>query len=186
LQAPTAPIQYQQANSGMRDSYIESRLQPHVADFVSICLSYLPYFSYISSKVNDLSSPSTSQTTSIVYDLHNGKLHPTETYAFLSTLTRHWLNQPSLTRTLLGEQLAPRLKREWEAWLDRVDLYVNQEGGMFGKDAVSLWSRELDEFAEVRDNEVQSVMRPIRNAWVSKVGWLDNRRPSHGYAMEEL
>ena len=41
-----SPFAQPQQHQPMRDSYITDRLRPHVAEFVSACTSYLPYFSY--------------------------------------------------------------------------------------------------------------------------------------------
>ncbi|KAF7964905.1 hypothetical protein HWV62_1765, partial [Athelia sp. TMB] len=68
--------------SGMRDAYILSRLGPHITEFVSTCMSYLPYFSYIPPAA--ASASSSSQPA-----LPTDKLPPTELYQLLAALTGH-------------------------------------------------------------------------------------------------
>lgn len=169
----------------MREEYIVSRLRPHIQEFVSACLSYLPYFS-IATLSEPASSSRSQAAQSHAYALrqqHKDKLHPTETYIFLSALTSHILAQPPLTQASLTPMLASGLAEEWKAWVDRVDQTVNREGGMFGRETVTTWERGLDEFAQSKDNGME-MMKDIRDRWVSKVGWLVGRQAVH--AMEEL
>ncbi|PIL31691.1 hypothetical protein GSI_06394 [Ganoderma sinense ZZ0214-1] len=172
-------------NGGMREEYIVSRLRPHIQEFVSACLSYLPYFSIAVPSEPALSSRSqTAQShASTLRQQHKDKLHPTETYLFLAALTSHILAQPPLTQESLAPMLASRLAVEWRSWVDRVDETVNREGGMFGRETVQTWERSLDEFAQAKGNGM-AVMKDIRDRWVSKVGWLVGRQPVH--PMEEL
>ncbi|KAM5530607.1 hypothetical protein V8D89_015725 [Ganoderma adspersum] len=173
------------SNGGMREEYIVSRLRPHIQEFVSACLSYLPYFS--TAAPSEPASSSRSQAAqshaSALRQQHKDKLHPTETYLFLAALTSHILSQPPLTQASLAPMLASRLAVEWKAWVDRVDDTVNRQGGMFGRETVQTWERGLDEFAQAKDNGME-VMKDIRDRWVSKVGWLVGRQPVH--PMEEL
>jgi len=148
-------------NGGMRESYIISRLRPHITEFVSACFSYLHYFSYL---------PAT-------FSLHQAQVpsvkpHAAETFTFLSTLMSHIYSQPQLTQNELMPLLSSRLLQEWRAWIDRVDEVVNREGGMFSGEVARGWDRSLDEFAD----KDASVMKEIRDMWVTKVGWLVGRR----------
>jgi hypothetical protein len=102
-------ISHSTNNGGMRDSYILSRLRPHITEFVSTCMSYLPYFSYIPTSPS--SSPSSSQTSRLPSPKQ--KPHPSEAYVLLSALTSHILSQPPLTQTSLAPLLLPRLHTEW-------------------------------------------------------------------------
>lgn len=170
------------APGGMRDEYILSRIRPHIQDFVSACLSYLPYFSNVATpEASSSSKPQATQShATVLRQQHKDKLHPTETYLFLAALTSHILSQPPLTQTALVPMLATRLAEEWKAWVDHVDAVVNMNGGMFGRDTVQTWERGLDEFALAKGNEME-MMKEVRDRWVSKVGWLVGRQP-----MEEL
>lgn len=85
---------------------------------------------------------------------------------------------------MLTPLILPRLVTEWKAWLDRIDAAVNREGGMFGSEAANTWSRGLDQFADVKV-EGWEVMRQLRDAWVSRVGWLVGRRLVQTQEMEE-
>ncbi|KIK70900.1 hypothetical protein GYMLUDRAFT_32976 [Collybiopsis luxurians FD-317 M1] len=149
------------SGGGMRDSYIQSRLRPHISEFASTCMSYLPYFSYTSTSSQSALS---SQT----------KAHPTEVFFFLSNLTAHVMSQPQLAQSGLEPLLLPRLSEEWDAWVARVNTVVNQEGGMFGSDTVHGWLQRLDEFA-TKDSQFGHVMRGVRDQWVGQVGWLVGR-----------
>ncbi|KAF5385451.1 hypothetical protein D9757_005355 [Collybiopsis confluens] len=151
--------------SGMRDSYIQSRLRPHIGEFASTCMSYLPYFSYTTTSFQ---SALFSQT----------KAHPTEVFFFLSNLTAHVVSLPQLSQSGLEPLLLSRLTEEWNAWVGRVDTVVNEEGGMFGSETVQTWVQRLDEFAR-KDSQFGLVMRGIRNQWVERVGWLVGRNNQH-------
>ncbi|CDO73485.1 hypothetical protein BN946_scf185013.g120 [Trametes cinnabarina] len=169
---------------GMRDEYILSRIRPHIQEFVSACLSYLPYFSSVSTNDTIASSSKSQAAQSHATALriqHKDKLHPTETYLFLAALTSHILSQPPLAQNALAPMLAPRLAAEWQAWIDHVDDSVNEQGGMYGRETVQTWERGLDEFAQAKGNEME-MMKEIRDRWVLKVGWLVGRQTK----MEEL
>jgi len=175
------------SNGGMRDSYILSRLRPHITEFVSTCMSYLPYFSYIPSP-SSTTSTSTSSSSSPRLPILKERSHPSETFLLLSSLTSHILSQPPLTQSSLAPLLLPRLNMEWLAWIDRVDVMVNTEGGMFGGETVKRWEKELDEYAEGKgavDGAGWECMRAIRDRWVGRVGWLVGRRAMTGMDMEE-
>ncbi|KAI9060566.1 hypothetical protein FKP32DRAFT_1668058 [Trametes sanguinea] len=177
--ASTAP-----PGGGMRDEYILSRIRPHIQEFVSASLSYLPYFSNVAASDTNAATSRSQAAQSHATALrlqHKDKLHPTETYLFLAALTSHILSQPPLAQNALAPMLAPRLAEEWKAWVDCVDATVNVQGGMFGRETVQTWERGLDEFAQAKGNEME-MMKEIRDRWVAKVGWLVGRQPM----MEEL
>ncbi|KAG6885861.1 hypothetical protein C0993_008824 [Termitomyces sp. T159_Od127] len=155
---------------GMRDSYVISRLRPHIAEFVAACFSYLPYFSSLPAASHSLSS-----NTTALQSLHKDKSHPSETFSFLCALTNHILSQPALAQSELVPQLFPRLSEEWKAWVLRVDEIVNRSGGMFGSETVQQWGRALDEMADAKVVDGSDVMRRTRDLWVLKVGWLIGR-----------
>ncbi|EGO05013.1 hypothetical protein SERLA73DRAFT_174053 [Serpula lacrymans var. lacrymans S7.3] len=161
--------------SGIRESYIITRIQPHMQEFVSTSMSYLPYFSHTNASQKPTSGHSQSSPSSSILDPHiqyTFNVHPTETFGFLSALTNHCISQPPLTRSYLIPLLLPRLTHEWEAWVDVVDEIVNEKGGMFGRETVRGWERTLDELAEVRWPEECDGFGNVRDKWVSKVGWL--------------
>jgi len=175
-------------NSGMRNSYIISRLRPHVTNFVAAFFSYLPYFSSVAqptsgSQDTNPSRQSSSHSTTLRF-LHKGKSHPSESFLFLSAVTNHMLSQAPLTQSSLVPLLLPRLCDEWNAWVNRVDDVVNREGGMFGSETVRSWERVLDEMAERKEFEGANILRGVRDSWVSKVGWLIGRTVQQ--PMEEL
>ncbi|KAG6912038.1 hypothetical protein DXG01_000286 [Tephrocybe rancida] len=161
-------------NGGMRDSYILSRLRPHISEFVAACFSYLPYFSSLAPPSQSASSHSTALQT-----LHKDKSHPSETFSFLCTVTNHIVSQPPLAQSELVQQLFPRLSEEWKAWIIKVDEVVNRSGGMFGSETVQGWGRALDEMADAKLGDGSAVMRMTRDLWVSKVGWLIGRTVSN-------
>ncbi|KAF9015079.1 hypothetical protein BDQ17DRAFT_1230217 [Cyathus striatus] len=173
---------------GMRDSYVLSRLRPHITDFVAACMSYLPYFTCIPPSPRDISLhsdstlPSLSATT--IQSLHKDKFHPSETYLFLSAVTNHIIAQPPLAQTSLCTLLLPRLVEEWNTWVDKVDDVVNCQGGMFGRDTVQSWERGLDSMADAKIANGITTMREVRDKWVAKVGWLVGRTVHH--PMDEI
>jgi len=173
---PSTPSTPSSNNGGMRESYIVSRLRPHITDFVAACMSYLPYFSCAppSTDVSTGNTPHQSHSTTL-QALHKDKFHPSETYLFLSALTRHFIDQPGLTQASLSPLLLPRLTKEWMAWVERVDSVVNRDGGMFGGETVKGWIQGLDEFAGTTDPHCAQMMQCVRDAWVAKVGWLVGR-----------
>lgn len=146
-------------SSAMRESYVLSRLRPHISEFMATCFSYLPYFSLL---------PSSSSANLSSSGL---KPHPTETFTFLSALMSHILSQPQVAQSELLAQLMPRLLQEWKAWLDRTDAIVNREGGMFSAETAQTWDRNLDDLAEKHVG-----MKEIRHSWIDKVGWLVGKR----------
>ena len=163
--------------SGMRDSYIISRLRPHVADFVASCMSYLPYFTCVPSSTQLSLIPPTSQShlATTIQSLHKDKFHPSETFLFLSAVTKHLIEQPPLTLSQLSPLILGRLSEDWKMWVDKVDELVNRQGGMFGSETVRSWERGLDEMAAADALTVSNEMRSVRDSWVSKVGWLVGR-----------
>ncbi|KAJ6519739.1 hypothetical protein C8R45DRAFT_852916 [Mycena sanguinolenta] len=174
---PQSAFSPNQSNGGMRDSYILSRLRPHITDFVAACMSYMPYFSYVAA-ASQPTSASTASTT--LQSVHKEHIHPSETYQFLAALTEHLFSQPPLAQSSLAPLLLPRLSEEWRAWVHKLDDTVNHQGGMFAGDVVRTWERGLDTFA-TSQGEGADVMRSVRDLWISKVGWLVGRQP-----MEEL
>lgn len=158
--------------SGMRDSYVLSRLRPHVTDFVSTAFSYLSYFTCAP-------SASTQPNPHVAKDTRSLP-NPTDTFTYLSAVTFHLTSQPPLAQSLLAPLLLQRILQEWMAWVDRVVVYVNNEGGMFGIDVVGRWSQTLDEQAEARisgvSGDLDSGLRTVRDKWVARVGWLVGRR----------
>jgi hypothetical protein len=178
--SPNQATYQHNTNSGMRDSYILSRLRPHISEFVSACFSYLPYFSYVSTSSISTTQSSLSQSHSnSLQILHKDKAHPAETFIFLSALTNHIAAQPALTQTSLVPTLFPRLLEEWNAWIERVDEIVNRQGGMFGRETVASWERGLDEYADAKGFEGAGMMRSVRDKWVLRVGWLVGRIGQH-------
>lgn len=173
-----------QAQPAMRDSYVISRLRPHISEYVSACMSYFPYFSCIEPPEQSTNTPSGSNSASTIHTLHNDKFHPSETFLFLSAVTSQILQQPPLTLSELAPMIMHRLSQEWKTWVDKIDDLVNRQGGMFGSETVRNWERTLDELAESKATGVSEDMRRIRDSWVSKVGWLVGRIPQH--SMDEL
>lgn len=153
----------------MRDGYVQSRLVPHVTEFITACMTYLPYFSSVAPTSQLGEGPSFNHAQV------KEKAHPNETFQFLSAVTNHLLSQPPLTRSALIPQLLPRLVDEWAAWISRVDSVVNREGGMFGEETVRHWARALDEYATAKDNGLEAFVS-LRNRWVAAVGWLVGRQ----------
>jgi hypothetical protein len=171
-------------NGGMRDSYVLSRIQPFVTEFMTACTTYLPYFSPVPASTN--LNQSTNNPTPVIRALDKSQLHPSETYTFLAALTSHFLSQPPLSQSALAPLLLPRLRVEWNAWVDWLDREVNQKFGMFGSEVVNGWARGLDEFADSRSEQGSRAMREVRGNWTKKVGWLVGRQAQYNMDDEEL
>ncbi|KAF8344344.1 uncharacterized protein EI90DRAFT_3029343 [Cantharellus anzutake] len=156
--------------SGMRESYIQNRIRLPLAEFASTASSYLVYFTSLPSETQS----STTQQPNV------------------SSL-------PPVARNLVYAEssgLLIRLHREWVAWLDRIAEHVNRSGGMYGEETVRTWERGLDEMVASEDRDVkdglsvtidpsslgpgevipQRPLRTLRDAWITKVGWLIGRR----------
>jgi hypothetical protein len=146
-------------------------------------MSYMPYFSYATVPMQSTSSGSTTTQShsTTLQSIHRGQCHPSETYTFLAALTEHLFSQPPLAQSLLAPLLIPRLQVEWTAWVDKLDVMANRQGGMFAEEIVRSWERGLNAFAEAREAEGADMMRSVRNLWISKVGWLVGRQ-----SMEDL
>ena len=71
-------------------------------------------------------------------------------------------------------------------WVDRVDVYVNKEAGMFRKGITESWAHSLDEFATAKFSGLSGhsahPFKALRDKWVARVGWLVGRGV---HAMEE-
>ncbi|QRW27215.1 cut8 domain protein [Rhizoctonia solani] len=106
-----------QPSGPMREDYIRSRIRPSPAPL----------------------APSTSPKFT------RASLH--DSFAYLCALTVHIMRAPPLARALLLDNsiLFPKLIHEWSAWVDCLDVEVNQNGGMFSAEAVREWERSLDE-----------------------------------------
>jgi hypothetical protein len=159
----------------MRDAYVVSRLRPHIAEFVAACTSYLPYYSCIPSSKQPATNSQAPPPLLSFAQLNKEKFHPVESFTYLSAITQHMMDQPTLTQTSLAPLLLDRLGDEWNAWVNKVDMIVNRQGGMFGIETVRIWENALDTFADAKEFEGASVMKGVRDKWVLKVGWLVNR-----------
>ena len=193
--------------NGMRDAYIRNRIRSPVTEFASTARSYLVYFTSIPSETQSFtqqnaSSPSPSADLS----------HPSESFTYLHAVVMHIHKLPPVARNLIYTEssgLLIRLHREWVAWLNRIDEHVNRSGGMYGEEAVRAWERGLDEMVASEDRDVKDglsvtvdvstlgpgevvpprPLRTLRDAWITKVGWLIGRRSrsvSDGMDEDEL
>ncbi|KAI0033417.1 hypothetical protein K488DRAFT_84949 [Vararia minispora EC-137] len=172
--SPPPHFQHSDTSGGMRDEYIISRLQPHIQEFASTCLSYLRYFSALPTVSGDDSQPSVFTKEKLV-----------ESFKFLEALMTHVLSQPSLTRASLLPQLQPRLVDEWRAWVNHVDELVNNQVVMFGQAEAEHWERVLNGYADAKGHGLDA-MREVRDRWLAKVGWLagPGRAPAQ-YMMQD-
>ncbi|THV07700.1 hypothetical protein K435DRAFT_265890 [Dendrothele bispora CBS 962.96] len=162
-------------NTGMRDSYVLSRIRPALAEFVSAFSTYMPYFSILESYSIRPSSHASRPA----------QLHPHETFQFLSAVTTHVCSQPLLVQSALESDLQARLAAEWNAWVGKLDTIVNHEAGMFGSEMASSWIRQLDNYADSTTSSswVVTMFKNVRDNFVMRVGWLVQR--THQYRMEE-
>lgn len=158
------PAGTSQPNGAMRDDYVRNRIRPSVIEFISTATSYLSCFTLLASPQNP--NPQYSRQS----------LH--DSFTYLCTLTAHIMHAPPLARALLLENtvLVPKIMTEWNAWVDRLDVEVNQKGGMFSGEVVREWERSLDELAKDSPANGQTgSMKPIRDKWIQNVGWVVGR-----------
>jgi hypothetical protein len=106
----------------------------------------------------------------IFHAFHQDNVQPSETVMFLTTFTRHIISQPTLSQDIILEEAAGRLSREWTAWVDFVDSYVNRQGGMFASSEMSKWLRVLDELVQARRHERLSFLKDVQIKLVRVLG----------------
>jgi len=149
------------SSSGMRESYIQSRVAPHLAEFTTNALSLLSFFT--------ITSPSKG--------FQESKVHPSETFTYLAAVTREILSLPLICQAALRQTLIPRLMNEWKRWVRWVDDYVNNQGGMFGLAMLKGWESQLDEFAHISNPASLGLgeLRQVRDEWVTCLGCLVGR-----------
>ncbi|KZP01023.1 hypothetical protein CALVIDRAFT_595149 [Calocera viscosa TUFC12733] len=149
-----------------RDSFARARLRQPLADFITTVLSYLPYFSLTPATSASSASASSKQQP-----------HAGETFTYLHQAVQYALQllplfaAPTPPPTNLVD-LINRLHTELAAWSRAVDEHVNRKGGMFGSDMVQIWSRGLDELAQLGGEQ----WGRLRDDWVQHSGWLIGRR----------
>ncbi|KZT44548.1 hypothetical protein SISSUDRAFT_976526 [Sistotremastrum suecicum HHB10207 ss-3] len=165
-----------QMGGSMRDSYVLSRIRPHLSEFMSTVMSYLPFF------ILSQPTPSTGQSLAA----HREKVHPNETFRYLSHLTSTILSLQPLSQQSLAKDLFPRILQEWFAWVDRIDEYVNKEGGMFSSVVVEGWDQDLESLSNraTSGNGFERI-REVRDKWRSKAGWLVRHMPQQLMMEEE-
>lgn len=150
----------------MRDTYVQGRIRPAVAEFASTARSYLVYFTSIPGESAPLSLPSnpsssstsTSSTVPSATPLPVELSHPSETFTYLHAIYSHIQRLPPIARNLLYTEngaLIARLYKEWAAWLNRIDGHVNRSGGMYGEEAARTWERGLEEMVAAEDRDVK-------------------------------
>lgn len=160
----------------MRDSYVQSRIAPHLTEFTTNVQSVLPFFSLL---------PLSFSSRNMSQDL---KVHPSETFTYLSAVTRELLSLPPICHTTLRSTLTPRLLNEWKAWLNRVDDHVNNQAGMFGLGTLKIWESELDEFASntIAAGLGLGDLKQIRDTWIVRLGFLVGRMQPHNRMDDEI
>ncbi|QRV86300.1 cut8 domain protein [Ceratobasidium sp. AG-Ba] len=163
-----------QTNGVMREDYVRNRIKPSVAEFISTATSYLSYFTLLPSPQNP--DPQYSRQS----------LH--DSFAYLCALTVHVMRAPPLARVLLlGDNVLQKILSEWNMWIDRLDVEVNQNGGMFSAEAVKEWERSLDELTKESPPHGQTgSMQPIRDKWIEKVGWMVGRTVPKDYGLSNM
>lgn len=158
-----------QPAGAMREDYVRSRIRPSVAEFISTATSYLACFSL-------LPSPQTPSP-----QISRPALH--DSFTYLCAVTAHVIRAPPLARALLLENavLFPKLQLEWNAWVNGLDVEVNQNAGMFSAEMVRGWERSLDELTKEGPSSGQiGNMQLIRDKWIEKVGWMVGRAVPKG------
>lgn len=169
------------ASSGNSEAYIRNRLQGPVGEFVSTCMTYLPYFSYMPA-TSSLQDSSSSQAVASHLPASQQR-DPMDTEHVLAALTRHVLSQPAITQSMLMPLLLPRLQQEWQAWANAVDQRFNGELKVIGEKTIKGWFHDLDSICGGRGDEAGRVMKGIRDKLIQDVGWAV--RPSTQERMDE-
>lgn len=165
----------------MRDEYVLGRLRPHVADFVSACQSYFPYFSYrFPAPDAHLKVKHTSQSTSTSSNsLQKEKFHPAETFSFLCNVTNIIKDQPSLVFSELEPLILPRLSEEWKLWVENLDRHANREGNMVGLSMLQSWENDLERLGDRKASAISQLIRDVQRHFPLKQNWgFPQRTPS--------
>jgi hypothetical protein len=152
----------------MRSDYILGRLRPHIAEFVSTCLSYFPYFSY---KYPTLSPAKNSNPSQPNPTLQKEKFQPAEAFAFLSNVTRLIIDQPALVIPELEPLFLPRLTEEWKSWLDNLDRHANREGNMVAPSIARTWEIEIERLGDGKAPGISMLMQDVAKHFPVKQGW---------------
>lgn len=163
-----------QRQSPMRNDYILGRLRPHIADFMSTCLSYFPYFSYKYPALSPVKNNSSSSTLT----LQKEKFHPAEAFAFLSNVTKLIIDQPALVIPELEPLILPRLTEEWKSWLDNLDRHANREGNMVAPSVARTWEIEIERLSDGKASGISRLMQNVAKHFPLKQGWgISSRTP---------
>jgi len=152
----------------MRDDYILGRLRPHILDFVSLCLSYFPYFSY---KYPTSTSPTKYNTVQSSLNLQKEKFQPAETFAFLSNVTKLIIDQPVLVLSELEPLILPRLSEEWKLWIENLDRHANREGNIVAPSISRMWEVETERLGDGKAPGISRLMRDVAQHFPLKQGW---------------
>jgi hypothetical protein len=161
--------------STMRADYISSRLQQHVADYVSTCMSYFTYFSCIPpSPQTAAPSPGSSQNpiATPTPSLHKVASPPYETFLFLKAVTDQILKQPPPSRDELLKSLVDRLKVEWQAWHSKTQHDIEQ-GRIYGTEILQKYAHGLASLSDsASGTTLGPTMSTVRNDLMGKNHWL--------------
>jgi hypothetical protein len=161
--------------TAMRRDYILGRLRPHIAEFVSTCLSYFPYFSYKYPAPSPVKNNNSSQSNPT---LQKEKFQPAEAFAFLSNVTRLVIDQPALVIPELERLMLPRLTEEWKLWLENLDRHANREGNMVAPSVARTWEIEIERLGDGKAAGIARLMQDVAKHFPLKQGWgIPSRTP---------
>ncbi|CAA7258659.1 unnamed protein product [Cyclocybe aegerita] len=163
-----------QPQPAMRDEYILSRIRPHVVEFVSTCVSYLPYFSYKPPSSQSTNKQSTS--SSPLQSMQHDKFQPAETFRFLADVTKLISDHQPLMISELEPLVLPRLTQEWETWLKNLDHLVNRDGFLLSVHVVRSWEVEIEKLGDSRAQGLAHLMRTVLQHYPLKEGWENRLR----------
>ncbi|WFC99889.1 hypothetical protein MYAM1_002635 [Malassezia yamatoensis] len=206
----------------IREEYVWSRVRTPLAELASEIASYASLFQLPKSSQGNM-HPATAFTFLLMTTLRMIRIlrllphestspHNTQFAESLSRkLSEHRMDQlferllpdgGKITRNTVVHTILPALLRDWDTWLRTVDYSVNQQGRIYGQDAVISWQRGLasagiasSTLGSSRSEEeyaLRCVMDGAALHMYSTIGWLTGSShrspwvPNVSHSMDEV
>ena len=174
----------------VRDQYVWSRVRTVLSELVSELACLVPLFSILPRR-DDAEPPHPSTTFAFLQGatscmLRIARMLPPDPVSFkhvrasslLKTYQQSLSSAPDV-RDLLAHTIFPMLLREWQAWLDAIDVAVNEHARMFGQEAILAWERGMASLGSSTspshgstEQAMRAVMDDAAAHMQSSIGWL--------------